>query len=101
MNIYIYKVNIRKKYKDDINEDDDEDDVKNDNEVEEIKEPQKTEEFILLKPLKKRPTNLNKKIIKDETKKAYIKSLSRIYNNYYHKEISDELNNEIVISSKI
>jgi hypothetical protein len=88
------KKQYRKKYKDDIN--DDEDDVKEDNEVEEIKEPQKIEEFILLKPLKKRPTNLNKKIIKDETKKAYIKSLSRIYNNYYHKEISDDLNNELM-----
>jgi hypothetical protein len=91
------KKQYRKKYKDDIN--DDEDDIKNENEIEEIKEvkePQKTEEFILLKPLKKRPTNLNKKIIKDETKKAYIKSLSRIYNNYYHKQISDDLNNELM-----
>ena len=92
------KKQYRKKYKDDINDDEDDNDVKDDNKIEEIKEvkePQKTE-FILLKPLKKRPTNLNKKIIKDETKKAYIKSLSRIYNNYYHKEISDDLNNELM-----
>jgi len=89
-----------KKFKDDIN--DNEDDVKNDNEVEEIKEikeikePQITEEFILLKPLKKRPAHLNKTIIMDETKKSYIKSLSRIYNSYYHKEISDEFKDELI-----
>ncbi len=85
-----------KKFKDDINDDEDEDDVKNNNEVEEIKEPQKTEEFILLKPLKKRPARLNKTIIMDETKKSYIKSLSRIYNSYYHKEISDEIKDELI-----
>jgi len=78
-----------KKFKDDINDDEDE----NDNEVE---EPQKTEEFILLKPLKKRPAHLNKTIIMDETKKSYIKSLSRIYNSYYHKEISDEIKDELI-----
>ena len=98
-----------KKFKDDINDDEDEEDVKNDdedeedvkndNEVEEIKEvkePQITEEFILLKPLKKRPAHLNKTIIMDETKKSYVKSLSRIYNSYYHKEISDEFKDELI-----
>jgi hypothetical protein len=80
------KKQYRKKYKDgDLDEIDNEDEIK-----EEIKE-----EFVLLKPLKKRPTLLNKKIIKDETKKTYIRSLSKIYNSYYHKEITDEFKEEL------
>ena len=34
--------------------------------------------------------------IKDETKIAYIKSLSRIYNSYYHKEITEEYKDELI-----
>jgi len=80
------KKQYRKKYKNgDLDEIDNEDEIK-----EEIKE-----EFVLLKPLKKRPTLLNKKIIKDETKKTYINSLSKIYNSYYHKEITDEFKEEL------
>ena len=79
-----------KKYKNgDLDEIDNEEEIKEDNK-EEIKE-----EFILLKPLKKRPTNLNKKIIKDETKKTYIRSLSKIYNSYYHKELTEEFKEEL------
>ncbi len=80
------KKQYRKKYKNgDLDEIDNEEENK-----EEIKE-----EFILLKPLKKRPTNLNKKIIKDETKKTYIRSLSKIYNSYYHKELTEEFKEEL------
>lgn len=79
------KKQYRKKYKNgDLEEIDNEDEIK------EIKE-----EFILLKPLKKRPTHLNKKIIKDETKKTYINSLSKIYNSYYHKELTEEFKEEL------
>ena len=80
------KKQYRKKYKDgDLEETDNEDKIK-----EELKE-----EFVLLKPLKKRPARLNKKIIKDETKKTYINSLSKIYNSYYHKELTDEFKEEL------
>ena len=71
------KKQYRNKYKDgDLEKSDNEEEIK--------------EEFVLLKPLKKRPTCLNKKIIKDETKKTYINSLSKIYNSYYHKELTYE-----------
>jgi len=83
-----YKKYYRKKFKDDIEQEE-----KTEEEQEqEIKE----EDFIILKPLKKRQAVLNKTIIKDETKKIYIKSLSKIYNSYYHKEITDELKEELI-----
>ena len=76
------KKQYRNKYKDgDLEKSDNEEEIK--------------EEFVLLKPLKKRPTCLNKKIIKDETKKTYINSLSKIYNSYYHKELTDEFKEEL------
>lgn len=78
-----YKKYYRKKFKDDIKSEDEE-------KEEEIKE------FIILKPIKKRQAPLNKTIIKDETKKIYIKSLSKIYNSYYHKDITDEFKEELI-----
>ena len=83
------KKQYRKKYKDG----EEPQETKN-----EIKEevPQEIKEFILLKPIKKRQAPLNKTIIKDETKKIYIKSLSKIYNSYYHKEITDEFKEELI-----
>jgi len=57
-----YKKYYRKKFKDDI----------------EPEEELEIKEFIILKPIKKRQAPLNKTIIKDETKKIYIKSLSNI-----------------------
>ncbi len=81
------KKQYRKKYKDgELEETDNEDENKD-----EIKE-----KFVLLKPIKKRQAPLNKTIIMDETKKTYIKSLSKIYNSYYHKEITDEFNEELI-----
>ena len=67
-----YKKYYRKKFKDDI-EPEPYEEIK-------IEEPQEKEstEFIILKPLKKRQASLNKTIIKDETKRVYIKSLSRV-----------------------
>jgi len=80
------KKQYRKKYKDgELDETDNEDEIKD-----EIKE-----EFVLLKPLKKRPALLNKKIINDDTKKSYIRSLSKIYNSYYHKQITEEFKDEL------
>ena len=58
-------------------------------------EPEEEKEFILLKPIKKRQAPLNKNIIKDETKKTYIKSLSKIYNSYYHKELTEDFKEEL------
>ena len=78
------KKQYRKKYKDD-NLDENKDENKD-----EIKD-----KFIILKPVKKRPAPLNKKIIKDETKKTYINSLSKIYNSYYHKELTEEFKEEL------
>jgi len=81
------KKQYRKKYKDgELEETDNEDEIKD-----EIKE-----EFVLLKPIKKRQALLNKTIIMDDTKKTYIKSLSKIYNSYYHKDITNEFNEELI-----
>jgi len=81
------KKQYRKKYKDgELEETDNEDEIKD-----EIKE-----EFVLLKPIKKRQVLLNKTIIMDDTKKTYIKSLSKIYNSYYHKDITNEFNEELI-----
>ena len=76
------KKQYRKKYKD------------GEEPEEEIKEEIK-EEFILLKPIKKRQALLNKTIIMNDTKKTYIKSLSKIYNSYYHKDITDDFKIEL------
>ena len=85
-----YKKYYRKKFKDDI-----EPEIKL--EEEEIKsEEEEIKEFIILKPIKKRQAPLNKTIIKDETKKIYIKSLSKIYNSYYHKDITEEFKEELI-----
>jgi len=82
------KKQYRKKYKDG------EELLEPDNEIKE--EVPQEEEFVLLKPLKRRPALLNKKIINDETKKTYIKSLSKIYKSYYHKDITHEFNEELI-----
>jgi hypothetical protein len=79
-----YKKYYKKKFKDDIEPE------------EEIKEEEIKEEFIILKPDKKRQAPLNKTIIKDETKKVYIRSLSRIYNSYYQKEIEYDFKEELI-----
>lgn len=78
-----YKKYYRKKFKDE--------EIK-------IEEPEikQSTEFIILKPLKKRQASINKTIIKDETKTVYIKSLSRIYNSYYNKELTEDLKIELI-----
>ena len=83
-----YKKYYRKKFKDDIEP---QEEIK-------IEEPQEkhSTEFIILKPLKKRQASLNKTIIKDETKTVYIKSLSRVYNSYYSKELTEDFKIELI-----
>ena len=83
-----YKKYYRKKFKDDIEP---QEEIK----IEEPQEKQSTE-FIILKPLKKRQASLNKTIIKDETKTVYIKSLSRVYNSYYSKELTEDFKIELI-----
>jgi hypothetical protein len=83
-----YKKYYRKKFKDDIEP---HEEIK----IEEPQEKQSTE-FIILKPLKKRQASLNKTIIKDETKTVYIKSLSRVYNSYYSKELTEDFKIELM-----
>ena len=83
-----YKKYYRKKFKDDIEP---HEEIK----IEEPQEKQSTE-FIILKPLKKRQASLNKTIIKDETKTVYIKSLSRVYNSYYSKELTEDFKIELI-----
>jgi hypothetical protein len=83
-----YKKYYRKKFKDDIEP---QEEIK----IEEPQEKQSTE-FIILKPLKKRQASLNKTIIKDETKTVYIKSLSRVYNSYYSKELTEDFKIELM-----
>jgi hypothetical protein len=83
-----YKKYYRKKFKDDIEP---QEEIK----IEEPQEKQSTE-FIILKPLKKRQASLNKTIIKDETKTVYIKSLSRVYNSYYSKELTENFKIELM-----
>jgi hypothetical protein len=86
-----YKKYYRKKFKDDKEEE-----IKAKEEEEIKQEEEEKKEFIILKPIKKREAPLNKTIIKDETKKTYIKSLSRIYNSYYHKDISNDFKEELI-----
>jgi len=86
-----YKKYYRKKFKDDI-----EPEIKSEEEEEIKSEEEEIKEFIILKPIKKRQAPLNKTIIKDETKKIYIKSLSKIYNSYYHKDITEEFKEELI-----
>lgn len=78
------KKQYRKKYKDGEEPQETENEIK-----------QEEKEFILLKPIKKRQALLNKTIIMDDTKKTYIKSLSKIYNSYYHKELTEEFKQEL------
>ena len=94
------KKQYRKKYKDgeldeDEIKDEDENENNDENEIKDEDEIEDEEEFVLLKPLKRRPVHLNKKIINDDTKKTYIRSLSKIYNSYYHKQITDEFKEEL------
>ena len=79
------KKQYRKKYKDG----EDPQETETENEIKEEKE------FVLLKPIKKRQAPLNKTIIMDDTKKTYIKSLSKIYNSFYHKDITDDFKFEL------
>ena len=85
------KKQYRKKYKDG----EEPEEEKPEKETPEEETPEEEKEFILLKPIKKRQAPLNKTIIKDETKKTYIKSLSNIYNSYYHKELTEEFKEEL------
>jgi len=78
------KKQYRKKYKDGEEPQETENEIK-----------QEEKEFIILKPIKKRQALLNKTIIMDDTKKTYIKSLSKIYNSYYHKELTEEFKQEL------
>jgi hypothetical protein len=78
------KKQYRKKYKDGEEPQETENEIK-----------QEEKEFIILKPINKRQALLNKTIIMDDTKKTYIKSLSKIYNSYYHKELTEEFKEEL------
>ena len=53
-------------------------------------------EFIILKPLKQKLNPLNKSVLKEQTKKTYLKSLNTIYKVYKDKEIDDNLKDEII-----
>jgi hypothetical protein len=90
------KKQYKKKFKDG---EEPEEEIKQEEEIqekEEIKQEEiEKEEFIILKPIKKRQAQLNKTIIKDDTKKTYIKSLSRVYNSYYHKELTEDFKEEL------
>ena len=81
----------KKTFKNEIIENDD--DIKNENENELEPEPI---EFIILKPLKQKLNPLNKSILKEQTKKTYLKSLNTIYKVYKDKEIDDNLKDEII-----
>jgi len=93
-----YKKYYKKKFKDG---EEPEEEIKQEEEVQEIEKEEikqeeiEKEEFIILKPIKKRQAQLNKTIIKDDTKKTYIKSLSRVYNSYYHKELTEDFKEEL------
>ena len=69
---------------------------KNDEDIKEKVEELEKQEFIILKPQINKETSLNKNIIKDETKTAYIKSLSRVYNSYYSKELTEDFKIELM-----
>lgn len=75
----------KKTFKNEIIEDDNKDEL----------EPE-PKEFIILKPLKHKLNPLNKSVLKEQTKKTYLKSLNTIYKVYKDKEIDDNLKDEII-----
>ena len=64
-----------------------EDDNDNDNDNE---EKNKDFECILLKPLKKRINPLNKSKLNDKSVQIYLKTIKKIYKNYYKKDLEDD-----------
>jgi len=56
--------------------------------------------FILLKPIKKRINPLNKSKLNDKSIQLYLKTIKKIYKNYYKKEIDDETELINVLTNK-
>ncbi len=63
--------------------------IKNEN-IEDIEENKEDIIITPLKAIKKRVNPLNKSILKDNTIKIYMRTIKKIYRNYYKKEIEDD-----------
>jgi hypothetical protein len=75
------------------------DKLKNNND---IKEEQTKSCFVYveLKPLKKRLAPLKKSKLNDETVKIYLKTIKKVYNNYYKKDLDDDTDLINVLTNK-
>jgi hypothetical protein len=68
----------------------------------ELPEHQEKKEFILipLKPIKKRINPLNKSKLNDKSIQIYLKTIKKIYKNYYNKDIDDDTDLLNVLTNK-
>lgn len=67
---------------------------------EEEKDENKEYKFIELKPIKKRINSLNKSKLNDKSIQLYLKTIKKIYNNYYNKEIEDDIELLNILTNK-
>jgi hypothetical protein len=90
----------KKKYNKLKNNNDDNEDKNEDNEdtKNDLKKPEFV--FIELKPLKKRLNPLKKSKLNDETVKIYLKTIKKIYFNYYKKDLDDDTDLMNVLTNK-
>ena len=67
-----------------------------------IKEKKQIPEFVYveLKPLKRRLCRLNKSKLNDETVKIYLKTVKKVYKNYYKKDLDDDTDLMNVLTNK-
>jgi hypothetical protein len=67
-----------------------------------LPEHQEKKEFILipLKPIKKRINPLNKSKLNDKSIQIYLKTIKKIYKNYYNKDIDDDTDLLNVLTNK-
>ena len=97
-----YKLLIKNKNKKKYNKlkNDNQDDNENDNK--DTNDDLKKTEFVFmeLKPLKKRLNPLKKSKLNDETVKIYLKTIKKIYFNYYKKDLEDDTDLMNVLTNK-
>lgn len=88
----LMKIKNKKKY----------DKLKNKTDDNNIKEEEQKPEFVFmeLKPLKRRLYPLNKSKLNYETVKIYLKTVKKVYKNYYKKDLDDDTDLMNVLTNK-
>ena len=74
--------------------------LKNEENINKEEEKDKEYNFIELKPIKKRINSLNKSKLNDKSIQLYLKKIKKIYNNYYNKEIEDDIELLNILTNK-